>query len=295
MLRGPVLGPRRFFFYNLFESDQTGAPRAWRNRAAGTVDDYATAVGRWLVTRDGFDFLVFYLSDYDYASHAHGPDAAHAELTRSDAALGALVEAAGGLDSFLERYALVVCSDHGQTRVERVAALQEPLAGVDGTLVLASNRAGQIYRLEGCREDPAQLARRLDGVPAAQVVLFREDDVAVARREGEELRFAPAADGWSLDGDASILDGPNAVERSWQALGNPNAGDLLVSAAPGWEFADLAGRHHAGGGSHGSLTTGDSEVPLLTIGVTGEPAGITDLAPLALEHLGVDRRLPRAA
>jgi hypothetical protein len=295
MLGGPVLGPRRFFFYNLFESDQTGAPRAWRNRAAGTVDDYATAVGRWLVTRDGFDFLVFYLSDYDYASHAHGPDAAHAELTRSDAALGALVEAAGGLDAFLERYALVVCSDHGQTRVERVAVLQEPLDGVAGALVLASNRAGQIYRLEGCREDAAQLARRLDGVAAAEVVLFREDDVAVARRDGEELRFAPAGDGWSLDGDASILDGPNAVERSWQALRNPNAGDLLVSAAPGWEFADLAGRHHVGGGSHGSLTTGDSEVPLLTIGVTGEPAGITDLAPLALAHLGVDRRLPRAA
>ena len=60
-----------------------------------------------------------------------------------------------------------------------------------------------------------------------------------------------------------------------------------MSAAPGWEFVDLAGRHHLGGGSHGSLVAGDSEVPVLTVGVEGEPAAIRDLAPLALRHLGV--------
>ena len=43
-----------------------------RNRAAGTIDDYASAVGRWLVTRDGFDLLVHYLQDYDFASHLTG-------------------------------------------------------------------------------------------------------------------------------------------------------------------------------------------------------------------------------
>ena len=234
MLRAPVQGPRRFFYYNLFESDVTGAPRAWVNRPAGTVDDYAAAVGRWLVTRDGFDFLLFYLSDYDYASHAHGPDAAHETLARSDAAIGALVEAAGGLDAFLERYALIVCSDHGQTAVEQVAFLQEPFATVEGTLVTASNRAGMVYRLDGCRLDERELARRLDGVPAVEVALFREGDSAIARREGEELRFTPTPDGWELHGDAAILDGPDAPARAWSALANPNAGELLVSAAPGW-------------------------------------------------------------
>ena len=54
-------GPKRFFYYSLFESDRTGAPIAVRNRAEGSVDAYAAAVGRWLVTRDGFDFLVYYL------------------------------------------------------------------------------------------------------------------------------------------------------------------------------------------------------------------------------------------
>src|SRR5919197_5855025 len=80
-------GPRRFFFFNLFESDVTGVPMAVRMRAAGSVDAYAAAVGRWLVTRDGFDFLVFYLPDYDFASHAWGPDAAHEALERTDRAV----------------------------------------------------------------------------------------------------------------------------------------------------------------------------------------------------------------
>ena len=283
----PARGPKRFFFYNLFESDVTGARLAVRNRPGGTIDAYAAQVGRWLVTRDGFDVLVYYLSDYDYASHSHGPDAAHAALARSDAQIGALVEAAGGREQFLDRYALILLADHGQTAVTDVASLGERL-DVPGVLVTASNRAGMIYRLEGCREEPAELARRLDGVAAAEVVLWREGGEAVARREGEELRFRRDGDGFELSGDASILDHPNAVERCWAALANPNAGELLVSAAVGWEFADLGGRHHVGGGSHGSLTTGDSEVPMLTVGVDADPTSIVDVMPAALRHLGIE-------
>src|SRR5207248_1379336 len=53
-LTRPAYGPTRFFYFNLFESDVTGAPLAVRTRARGSVDEYARAVGRWLVTRDGF-------------------------------------------------------------------------------------------------------------------------------------------------------------------------------------------------------------------------------------------------
>ena len=80
------------------------------------------------MTRDGFDFLVFYLSDYDYASHAQGPDAAHAALARCDDAVGTLVAAAGGPDEFLERYAVILCSDHGQTTVHGRGAAPGHLA-----------------------------------------------------------------------------------------------------------------------------------------------------------------------
>lgn len=281
-------GPSRFFYYSLFESHDTGAPLAVRNRAAGSIDAYAAAVGRWLVTRDDFDFLAFYLSDVDFASHTLGPDGIQEALERADEALWALVQAAGGPDEFLERYAILLCSDHGQTRVERAVRLEERFAGLGGEVVVtASNRAGMVYRLPACRLDAGELARRLDGDSAVEVVLYREGPEAVARRDGAELRFAPDGDGFRTSGDVAILDQPNALERVWAALDNPNAGDLLVSPVEGVELVDLGGRHHAGGGSHGSLVRGDSEVPVLSVGVDAEVRSITDVAPAALAHFGV--------
>ena len=294
-LARPAFGPSRFFYYNLFESDVTGAPLAIRTRARGSVDEYAGVVGRWLVTRDGFDFLVFYLPDYDYASHAAGPEGAHVALTRSDRAIGSLLEAAGGPDRFLERYAVLLCSDHGQTGVDEAVRLEDAFTGFRlfrpgngrqaDLAVTASNRAGMVYRLPGCSAEPRELAERLDGGP--HVVLFREDGSAVASRGGEELRFEPDEIGWRTTGDPEVLPQPEALERAWRALANPNAGDLIVSAAPGTEFADLGGRHHVGGGSHGSLELGDSEVPMLAIGLGAPPARIVDVAPLVLRHFGV--------
>jgi predicted AlkP superfamily pyrophosphatase or phosphodiesterase len=268
-----VLGPRRFFFYNLFASDETGAPLAVRSRAGGTIDDYAAAVGRWLVTRDGFDFFLFYLSDYDYLSHAHGPDSPRDGIARVDRALWALVEAAGGPDEFFERYAVLLCSDHGQTHVGQAARLQKRFRHVENVLVTASNRAGMVYRLDGCKLDAPELAARLDGEPAVDLVAYLDGDRVVVRKDGQ----VPALNG----------DYPDAAPRLSAALHNPNAGDLLVSAAPGYEFADLAGHSHAGGGSHGSLISGDSEVPVLLAGIEGDPRSIVDFAPLVRAHFGV--------
>jgi Type I phosphodiesterase / nucleotide pyrophosphatase len=273
-----ALGPRRFFFYSLFESDATGAPLAVRNRAGGTIDDYAAAVGRWLVTRDGFDFFAYYLSDYDYLSHALGPEAAGEGIARADRALATLVDAAGGLDEFLDRYALVLLSDHGQTRVDRSARLQAPLRGLDGIVVTASNRAGMVYRLDGCELEPQEIAARLDGEEGIGAVTYLDGDDSIVRRDGEEVRVGD---------DGALDDYPAGAERIRAALRNPNAGEVIVSAAPGFEFTDLGGRHHSGGGSHGSLVAGDSEVPLLLVGVDGSPHSITDVAPLVLAHFGV--------
>ena len=276
----PAHGPKRFFFYSLFESDVTGAPFAVRSRAGGTVDAYAASVGRWLVTRDGFDFFAFYLSDFDYASHAHGPHGAEETLARTDGAIQALFDAAGGPDAFLDRYAVILHSDHGQTSVSRATQLELPLRDFAHDIVVtASNRAGQVYLLPNARVDAAALAAKLDGEPSVDVTFRREGDVAVARVDGEEIRFGP---------DDSILDHPDAAHRAWSALANPNAGDLLVAAADGWEFTDLGGQHHSGGGSHGSLSAGDSLVPLVTVGVDAAPGRITEIAPAVLAHFGVE-------
>jgi hypothetical protein len=159
---------------------------------------------------------------------------------------------------------------------------------MDDVLVTASNRAGMVYRLPGSTLEPAELAKRLDGRPGVEVALYLEDSEAVARREGAEVRFAPAGGTWRTTGDATVLDHPAGLERAWAALQNPNAGEVLVSAAAGFEFADLGGRHHAGGGSHGSLTAGDSLVPMLAVGLDRLPGSITEVAPAVLEHFGVE-------
>lgn len=259
-----VYGPRRFFFYSLYESDRTGAPLAVRNRAVGSIDAYAAFVGRWLVTRDGFDLLVFYLPDYDFASHAAGPDASYEALARSDAAIATLMETAGGPDEFLERYAVVVCSDHGQSWIERVTRLE-----VGDDLVTASNRAAMVYT-----DDARAVAERLDADASAGIVVFRENGSVVARRDGDE--------------DPALLDAlPDGHARAEAALANPNAGEVIVSAAPGWEFVDLAGHHHLGGGSHGSLEPADSEVPMLTVGLDEPPASITGIKDVIVRHFGV--------
>jgi predicted AlkP superfamily pyrophosphatase or phosphodiesterase len=249
-------GPRRFFFFNLYESDPIGAPLSVRNRAAGSVDEYAAAAGRWLVTRDGFDLLVYYLSDLDFASHLHGPDGVREQLVKTDGSVRALVDAAGGMDEFLARYAVLVCSDHGQTHVTDALRLEEHVHAA--AIVTASNRAGMIYT-----DEPRVAAASVDGVDAVDAAFFLEDGHVVAIRDGDE--------------DPAILDAyPLGRERVGAALRNPNAGDVLVSAAPGWELADLGGMHHAGGGSHGSLTAGDSEVPMLGIGIE-PPARTVDV------------------
>ena len=68
------------------------------------------------------------------------------------------------------------------------------------------------------------------------VTVRLEGGDAVARRDG-------------VDGPIEKLEHPDAAWRVRSALANPNAGELLVSAAEGWELADLGGRHHAGGGA----------------------------------------------
>ena len=84
---------------------------------------------------------------------------------------------------------------------------------------------------------------------------------------------------------------PNALERVACLLECVNAGEVVCSAAAGFEFVDGGGSHHVGGGSHGSLSADDSVVPLITVGVDaselpGEPS-ITDAYGLVQRHFGL--------
>jgi Type I phosphodiesterase / nucleotide pyrophosphatase len=312
-----VYGPRRYFLGDLFFSDWTGAPHNF----GGGIDRHGGAVGRWLVTRDGFDFLFFYLYETDAAQHRAGDVLGAVE--GADDGLGLMVEAAGGLDRFLDRYAVIVVADHSQSAVLQIADAADPLEGFTlfrssrrsdpdrcELAVTASNRVAMVYRLGGAREPAAAIARRMLAAPAAELAMFAQDGWLVVRRGDGELRFRRGpgvldarGSSFTVQGDADLLHPelhPNALERIEGALLCPNAGDVIVSAAPGFEFSDSGGGHHAGGGSHGSLRAEDSIVPLITAGFTRRPdfgaqPSITDLAPLARRHFGLPVPEGRAA
>jgi hypothetical protein len=152
-----------------------------------------------------------------------------------------------------------------------------------------------------------ETALAIDGVDLA---LWRPAprEGAIANATGE-LRFAPGGDvrderggRWSLDGpldvlDARIEDGilrshayPDALGRAWSALTCPTSGDVLLSAAPGYEFADWGGVDHVGGGSHGALHRVDSLGALAFCGVDAPHDhgawSIADVAPMVRGHFG---------
>jgi hypothetical protein len=87
-------------------------------------------------------------------------------------------------------------------------------------------------------------------------------------------------------------DYPDALERIWSSLNCATAGDVLLSAAPGYEFVDWGGSDHVGGGSHGSLHRSDSLGALLWCGTGPSTAAekaqwsLQDVADLVRGHFG---------
>ena len=197
-----------------------------------------------------------------------------------------------------------------------------PSARAAGVYVLAEGRRGRRAhdavrrRLRGVAgvdlltwlagPDGAALERPVPGVPE----IDRAE--AVVEREGAELRFRPGSQvvdlrgrGWDVDGElgavgATVRDGrveseryPDALGRLWSALAAPHAGDILVSAALGYEVVDWGGVTHCPGGSHGSLDAADSLGPLVVSGfepgteAIREQWTIGDVFGLVLDHFGV--------
>ena len=214
----------------------------------------------------------YYLSDFDFASHAHGPDGARrVALARTDAAIRALLDAAGGPDEFLERYAVIVCSDHGQTHGRRAARLQAAARDVRGDIVVtASNRAGRsIYSPTRASTPPSSRERSTARRRSRRAAARGRRGCRATRRRGAAFRR-----GRRLGDERRLLD-PRLSRRlraRRAALRTRTRARCSSRPRAGWEFADLAGSHHAGGGSHGSLIAGDSEVPMLASASTAARA-----------------------
>jgi Type I phosphodiesterase / nucleotide pyrophosphatase len=319
--RHPVYGARELFYADLFDSRDTGCTSGLG--MPGQRDRHTGCVGAYLVEHDLFDFLLFSLPDNDTYSHKFGPDGQVRSIADADRALERIMQVAGGPEAFLEEHAVIVMSDHSQTTVEspinlsevfadsRVLTPSDPAPTEAELAACPSARSAMVYALDDARRD--QLARRAadtlleaDGV---ELVITRDDGIALVRSERGELRFAPGGDladrrgrAWTLRGDEAVLelhtgDGsvdsasyPDALGRVWSALSCPHAGDVLASAELGWEFVDWGGAAHVGGGSHGSLHRDDSEGVLLLCGIDPperEQWSLADVTPLVLDHFSV--------
>ena len=319
--RHPVYGAGELFYADLFDSRNTGCTATLG--MPGQRDQHTGCVGAYLVEHDLFDFLLFSLPDNDTHSHKVGPDGQVRSIAEADKALERIMHVAGGAEAFLEDHAVIVMSDHSQTAVEESVNLADALAEhrvltpgdpapFEAELAACpSARSGMVYVLDEERREelvPAvvDILGELDGV---DLVISREDGRAVVRSRRGELRFAPGGKlgdargaAWGIEGDEDVLHldvgrgrvasatYPDPLGRLWSALACPHAGDVLVSAEPGYEFDDWGGAAHVGGGSHGSLHRDDSEGVLLLCGVDvpeREQWSVADVTPLVLDHFGV--------
>jgi len=197
----------------------------------------------------------------------------------------------------------------------------EGMAGVGGAhiAVCPSQRGAMVYALHEVERDAmrASVVTRALALDGVDLVIWLERDARGAPREAViaspdrgELRFAPEgavsdARGctWSIEGQLAALharvrdglllapDYPDALARVWSSLICPTSGEILLSAAPGFEFLDWGGAAHVGGGSHGSLHASDSLGALVLCGVA--PAGeraqwaIRDVASMVRQHFGL--------
>jgi hypothetical protein len=349
-------GPGELFYGDLYASREVPCRST---SIPGSRDGYSACCAAELAKEDGYDFLLFSLPDNDSYSHRHGPESTVESIAGVDRCLAKLVEAAGGLEPFLDRNAVILLADHAQTDVSRGLPLAELLAREWAVLrpsedrperaqlaVSPTGRAAHVYLLpgEGPRAEHREVARYLAETEGVDLVCWLEGSAgepllrdgvgmpagkaptAVVERQGRRLRFRPRdgrpADStapparrssvdlrgvsWELDGDDEALElsaaegrlrsdeYPDPLARVFAALTAPNAGDFVVSLAPGYETVDWGGVSHAGGGSHGALHRGDSLGPLLFVGCGPERADerpqwtLRDVAPVVLRHFGIE-------
>src|SRR3954466_116775 len=182
----PTWGPKELFYADLFASQKT--PCRSQLGLPGVRDQHSGCVAEHLVQNDLFDFLLLSLPDNDTHSHKYGPFAQVDSIAAADRQIARMMEPAGGPEKFLEDHALIVCSDHSQSKIEGeidlitafdccgVRAAQRPKPDDDEIAVCPASRAAQVYVLDRDRR------RRL--IPRVERTLLALEGVDVVMRMG---------------------------------------------------------------------------------------------------------------
>ena len=322
--RHAVWGPTELFYADLFASQTTDCRSTLG--MPGQRDRHSGCVAAHMVENDLFDFMLLSLPDNDTHSHRYGPYAQASSIVEADRAIERMMHAGGGVDAFLEDHAVMVLSDHSQTPIEHRINLAAELSDrsvlmPDGDpqeadiAVCPAARSAMVYVLDLEHRDELtpKIARQLCRIEGVDLVARLADGEAIVHSaRGSELRFQSGGDladlrgaHWSVEGDQDALgleicegrawssEYPDALGRLWAALHCPRGGDVLVSAAPGFEFVDWGGADHVGGGSHGALHRADSLGALVMCGTGPGSAServqwtIRDAVPAIVDHFSI--------
>ena len=290
-----LMGPRHWV-WGEFTSD---ASRVGLAGLHGLTDAFSIEAAVRMIREVSPDFMAIYLGDHDGHSHRLGPDRCGASLRRIDGLLGRLMDAHGSSEKAVQRARWILVGDHAQTRLYgggasidlarllatrfNVASLVQGglLAGDPGLAVAPNDRMAYIHA-----SDPLVFERVrafLIGVPAIALVAWSEEGRTVCMETDRKRRLAwwpgrhyrdSAGQRWGIEGDLEVLDCrvegsilhwgrfPDAFERLRGALDRP--GDLVVVAREGHEFHTGLGM---GRGNHGGLCSGDSLVPMISVGM----------------------------
>ena len=268
------------------------ASPAGRDPTTGYSFDSATIGALLLAAADREPNLaVVNLSDVDRAAHGHGPDSEECgrAIAGADAAIGRLVDQLRALGRW-DRSVLIVTADHGFTDLAPTAERPYPVisfgrdllrAEVTGIHVVADGGIEHVYA-DGLAADASEV-----GDAAARLARVAEVAHGVPGIT-EVLARLPVAGVPSLE----------TLHADWH-LGHPRSGELLLVAAPGYEFLDPFDQAEAClRGNHGG--PGEATVPLVVSGgserLTRAPAGTpppsaVDVAPTIATLLGL--RPPR--
>jgi hypothetical protein len=248
LLRHPVMGPRELFYADIFASRQTGC----RSNLGmpGVRDRHSGCVGAHLVEHDLFDFLLLSLPDNDWHSHRSGPEGQVRSIALADVQLARVMDAAGGVEEFLDEHAVIVMADHSQAPVTEGIALADQLAelgvlapgtrgdgrpgrashlhaGSDagggsraeqsGIAVCPSQRAAMVYVLDEDQLDRLrpEVTRRALDVEGVELVMWLERDVHGAAAEGVIASPGHGEVRFCPGGDIEDLRG-----RSWGVEGD---------------------------------------------------------------------------
>jgi hypothetical protein len=276
----------------------------------GFNNAYALEVAKRLVRDNRLpDFLYVYLPDQDRRLHRNGPPGTEGAV-RLDGQLWSLLESFGSPEEALQRAVIIVVGDSGVAQLlpagrEPVIELHRILrdfrllppdgrAADDTEIALAVNETmAYVYKLSP-RASLKDIAEALAGDSRIDFVAWKESGWYYVRQGGTSrgMRYKPGGDAadpygqtWTLEQDAAVLDVtvdrsgrrlaygryPDGLRRLSAALDSHTGPFLIVSAKPGFEFADRRSPTHSGGGGHGSLHETESLVPLIIAGTDRKP------------------------